>query len=411
MIGRIRRAMGGDKMKSFLRSFSFVFALRFVEKFLGFITSIILFRVLSVEDAATYNFFISIAAAFAVFSLPEMKNASIQSVARGFDGTYRVATTISGAVSLLASLILIGVASYYRYWINDELMATGFLILALFFPASSGLSHWRGYFQGRGNFSKFALVDMGLAVARLIMVFLALFTDNYNVLNALIIFFSVPAVVNSILTIFLFSVTLKTSEVEPSSLKYGLHSSFLAGLAQLANQVEKVALFTVSPPAMALFVAGERWASLLQALAQDLAAVMGPHFARRKNFDRELDKKLKFLSWGLGAISLFIAFFTFPLIIPAAFGGKYHESVWVAQLLTIAAALTYHSSFRFRYIKSKIDIRNYRNVTLVGPTFRLVAGIPLVVVWGIWGAVASVFLTNLIINLTVSWSIRSHSNE
>lgn len=383
-------------------------ALRFVEKIIGFIIAVTVFRTLSVEDAATYNFFISTAAAIAIFSLPEMQNACMQSVARGFDGTYRVAATISGATSLLASISLICVAAYYHYRADDEATAAGFLILALLFPASSGLSHWRGYFQGRGYFPKFAMIEMGISVARIVIVFISLITNTYNLLSALAIFLAAPAVFNIILTTFLFSKISKKAETEPSTLRYGFHASLFAGIVQFANQFEKMILFLVSPTTMALFVAGERWASLLQSLVQDLAATMAPHFARRKKFDRHLDKKLKYLSWGAGVVSILIAIFVFPFLIPFAFGEAYQESVWVAQFLTFVAVITYHSSFRFRYIKSKIDIRNFRNITLLGPIVRMFAALPLVYFFGIWGAIVSIFLSNLIINLTISWSIRSH---
>lgn len=393
------------------RSFSFIIILRFVEKIIGFIIAIIVFRTLSVEDAATYNFFISTAAAIAIFSLPEIQNACTQSVARGFYGTYRVAATITGATSLLGSTGLICVAAYYHYWADDEATATGFLILALFFPASSGLSHWRGYFQGRGYFAKFSMIEMGISAARIMLVFISLITHTYTLLSALAIFLVVPAVFNIILTTFLFSKIAKNAKIEPSSLRYGFHASLFAGIAQFANQFEKIILFAVSPTAMALFVAGERWASLLQSLAQDLAAVMAPHFARRKKFDRHIDKKLKLLSWAMGTVSMLIAILVFPLFIPFAFGERYQESVWVAQFLSFAAVITYHSSFRFRYIKSKIDIRNFRNITLLGPIVRIFAAAPLVYFFGTWGAIFSIFLSNLIIILTISRSIRSHFDD
>jgi O-antigen/teichoic acid export membrane protein len=394
-----------------LRSFSYIMALRFVEKIFGFITAVIVFRTLSVEDVATYNFFISTAASIAIFSLPEMQNACTQSVARGFYGTYRVASTISVVTSLLASIGLICVASYYQYWADDAAKVAGFLILALFFPASSGLSHWRGYFQGRGYFKNFAIIEMCISIARIILVFISLIAHNYNLLIALTIFLAVPAIFNIILTAFLFAKISTKAETEHRILRYGFHASLFAGIAQFANQFEKIILFLVSPAAMAIFVAGERWSSLLQSLAQDVAAVMGPKFARRKNYDRHLDKRLKLLSWGLGAVSMFIAILVFPLLIPFAFGESYRESVLIAQSLSFAAVITYHSSFRFRYIKSQIDIRNFRNITLLGPIFRIFAAVPLVYFFGIWGAIFSVFLSNLIINLTISWSIRSHFGE
>ncbi len=397
-------------MAQFTKSYVSILGLRIVEKLMGFATLTVLFRYLSVEDVATYNYLLSVVAAMAIFGLPEMNNAISQSVARGCNGIYRPAIRIAALTSCLGTLAALGLAIYYMQTQAATQNALGLAVVAILFPMVSGLAHWRGYLVGKAAFTSFALFEGLTALLRATtLIALVLLGATENVVLLVLVALLFPSVLNVAMTLRYRAQNRNATEVEPGSLRYGLYSSFYAGVAQLAQHIEKLLLFNISPFTMAIFVAGERGAALMQALTQDLAAILAPYFARRKHFDRQLDTMLLWVSVAMGAICLLISGLAFPVLIPWAFGSTYAESVWIAQILTLAAVLIFHASFRFRYVKSKLDLKNYRNVTLIGPALRILVAVPLVYTFGLVGAVISVFIGNLVIVVMTAQAIRDHS--
>lgn len=394
------------------QSYLAVIVFRFVEKSLIFITTAIMFRHVDVEVLASFHIALSALSAIAVFALPELKNAISQSVARGFLGTYRSSVLRAAWLSVLGTSIPISAMLYFHFAENDNQTAPALAMVAIFFPLLSGLDHWRGYVQGKAQFKQLALIEGVTAFLRacsLIVAVLSGFTSSAALLA--FIAFSFPALLNLIMTAKYLTSIPVDSDVEPGSVAYGTKSSLYAGVAQFAQQVEKIILFTLSPHSMMLYVAGERWSALMQGLVQDLAATMAPKFARSTNYTKDLDRRLRYLAIGLGAICLSFSFFALPILIPWAFGQAYADAVWVAQLLSIGAVLSFHSSFRFRYIKSKQDLLNYRRVMLLGPALRVILAVPLVYTFESTGAVISVYVGNFIINRMIYVATLEYTNN
>ncbi|HIQ39518.1 MAG TPA: polysaccharide biosynthesis protein, partial [Methanothermococcus okinawensis] len=94
----------------------------------GFILSVVLANILSRESFGEYSFVISILGIAGAFALPGMSFAIIQSVARGYEGTYFRALREVFKYSWIGSLILVGAAVYMYFKGNFDLSII-FLIL------------------------------------------------------------------------------------------------------------------------------------------------------------------------------------------------------------------------------------------------------------------------------------------
>ena len=212
-------AAQGTALRALFRSYLAVLTLRVVEKLVAFTSVAVLFRHLTVEDMATYSFILSASGAMAIFALPEMKNAVAQSVARGFDGTYRPAVKMAVVTSFLGTFVASLAALVYFYRQESEQIALALMVVAIFFPMTSGLQHWRGYLQGKAEFTKFAVLEgitSSLRACALVAAVLAGLTES--VVSLVIIAYTFPAILNIAMTLRYLTVTLGRSKVEPASL-------------------------------------------------------------------------------------------------------------------------------------------------------------------------------------------------
>jgi O-antigen/teichoic acid export membrane protein len=104
---------------------------------------------------------------------------------------------------------------------------------------------------------------------------------------------------------------------------------------------------------------------------------------------------------------ILFAIFGLPSLVILVFGQNYHESVVYAQLLVGALAVRNVSSLRFRFIRSKLDANSYRNVLIIGSAAKIVASVTLIPLFGLGGAVTSVFIHRLTISAIVGNAIRT----
>lgn len=116
---------------------------------------------------------------------------------------------------------------------------------------------------------------------------------------------------------------------------------------------------------------------------------------------------LKLGSLVMGVFFILFAIFALPSLVVLFFGQSYRESVVYAQLLVGALAVRNASSLRFRFIRSKLDAYSYRNVLIIGSAVKIVASVTLIHLFGLGGAVASVFIHRLTISAVIGNAIRT----
>ena len=133
------------------RNTLFVFALRFLQKTLGIAATYFVVRALSQEEFGEYHFILSIVGILTIFSLRGLNNSIMQSVARGFIGTYRAAVPLAFYSSLVGSLILAGIGGWY-FLDGQQEMAFGCFIAASLFPFARGLTQWKAVKSGEEYF-------------------------------------------------------------------------------------------------------------------------------------------------------------------------------------------------------------------------------------------------------------------
>lgn len=392
--------------RSITRGFSSILGLRIVEKLAGFVVVALLFRLMDKEQLAHYGFIQTVVAMCAIFGIPEFQNTVNQSVARGFPGTYRAAVPLALRWSVLGSLILVGLSLWYLMAGRSDL-GWGFLIGAALLPVLHALNAWKGVLLGEAKFSAFSVAEASNAIVRTALIVGALLLFPGSLLAPLTAFFIVPALQNLRQTLRCYRRIDPHLPPEDGAIAYGLRANLYSAVGIIVSNLDRVLIFTLlSPLLLAVYMAAEKFAELLQGAVQDLAAVLATKFSKIERYSHKLDDALKLASLAIGAFVLLFAWFAVPPLTVLIFGEAYRESIIYAQVLVATVAVGNIATLRFRFIRSKLDASSYRNVLLTGSFGKLVASCSLIPLFGLAGAVVSVLCHRMILAAITSHTIR-----
>lgn len=388
-------------------AFVSISTLRAVEKISGLVISIFIFRFLTKEEVAGYGYIQTIVAMCAIFGIQEFQSTILQSISRGFYGTFIKSIPVSLLCSLVGSFLL-SAFSYWYFKVENSQMAIGFLIASLAFPFYQGLRQWRGLYLGEKKFGDFARAEASNAIIKGLLIFISLYFFPHEIVFPILILLLVPSIQNIFRTISTLKKIDKTSPSEDGSLNYGFKANLYSSVNIIANQIDKVVLFAFLPPAsLALYMAAEKFSDLLQGVVQDIAAILGPKFATIEQYSSDLDKKLKYLALAMGVGILLFAFCILPYVLPLVFGGAYTDSILLAQVLICGGAVRNIATLRFRFIRSKIDKKSFRQVTVNSAIVHIIAALILIPLFGLYGAVAAVFLHRIVLSSIVDHIIKT----
>jgi O-antigen/teichoic acid export membrane protein len=393
--------------KAILHGFLAITVLRIIEKFSGLVLVVLLFRLLDKEQVAEYGYILTIVAVCAIFGIQEFQNTISQSVARGFPGTYRRAVPLAFSSSLLGTVVLAGFAGWFLWSGNLEL-GDGFVIAAAVFPFFQGLNQWKGVYLGEKDFTRFAKVEATNAITKAALIVAALFAFPGSIVAPVLVFFAIPAIQNIWQTRLCHGRIKASALDEHGAINYGFRANLYSAIGIVSNHLEKILIFALLSPAhLAIYMAAEKFAELLQSLVQDFAAVLGPRFSTIKKYTKQLDERLKLFSVAIGAVIAAFAIFVLPGLLVLIFGSAYQESVIYAQILVCGVAVRNVATLRFRFIRSQLDMVSYKSVLIYSSLGRIVASLILIPVFGLGGAVASVFAHRLALSVIVAHSIKT----
>lgn len=391
-----------------LRGGMFFFGLRMLQMVLGFAVTYVLVRTISVEQYGQYSFVIGVIGFLSVFSLTEMNNAVMQSIARGFYGTYLAAIKKTLRFCLLGMIIFLGLSAFYL--LNNQTdISIALLGAGLIFPLYKGLNQWKSLKIAEHKFGELTRIEgLNSLITNFTVIVLTLVMPG-NFLLPLFGLLLIPSLRNVISVITDLRKMPSTGTAEEGSIEYGLKTSFISSLGQMAVDLDRIILFFfLSPSAVALFVAADRLSDIFKSITQDISAVMAPKLAKQKTYTKKIDTLFMLYGIAMGSALIIFSFTLLPYIFTLIFGQPYAEAIPYAQALMCSTAVGNFSIMRFRYVRSQMDIKGYRNITLGSAIVRIVSLLVLVPVFGIWGAVSSAFIYRITTSILVSQLIKKN---
>lgn len=391
-----------------IKGIGYLSFIRVVQIGLGLVTTYFLARALSVEQYGEYQFVLNIISILTVFTFTELNNTLMQSTARGFKGSYRKIFPYPLIGSLAGSFALVLFALWYGVQKDHTDLMVCFLIAAVFFPFMQGLILWRGLKIGEQKFGHFSFLEfINLCVTQLMIIAVIHFYGGQYIW-VLLIFVAVPALLNIIMTWRLRGLMRVDDPPEDGIIPHGLKSSFYVSFSTASNYIDKILLFFfLSPAALALFVAADRFSDLLRTGVQDVVTALAPKFAETKYYSDRLNRFFWIVYLVFGAAIMIFAFTLLPYLLILIYGEPYRESIPYAQALAFSAAIGMLASMQFRYIRSKLDTKNVRNIMVWTSLGRMGFSLWLIPAYGILGAVISAVLYRLVLTVTINRAIHA----
>jgi O-antigen/teichoic acid export membrane protein len=385
-----------------------ILLLRFIQLGVGLAATYFVVRSMSKEGFGEYNMVLNTVGILTIFSLSGLNNSLMQAVARGYPGTYRTTVPIAFGSSFLGSVILLGMGGWFLTQ-GEEQIGLGLLVAAALFPFAHGLVQWKSVVTGSGRFGKLLVHDGAASVLTYgsIIGSVHLYPGQY--VFPIVLTLAVPAVYNIALTIVNLRQIPADAPVEEQNVRYGIKTTVYSGLGAIGSNIDRVLLFWfLSPTALAVFVAAGRIPDLLSGTMQDVAAVLAPRLAKHGAYTNRLDRIFGLLSLLYGAVIVLFAFAAMPYVVTFLFGANYADAIPYAQALTCSVAVGNLANLRFRFVRSRIDARGFRDITLVSSAVRLGAFLVLVPPFGLVGAVIGTFLYRLALMGVVRIVIKRH---
>ena len=364
--------------------------------FIGFVAMVAFANWLPKKSYGTYQFVIAGLVLLSIFTLAELNTALVKSIAQKKEGTLQLAVRKKMKWGLVGSFLSLGLAAWYFLQEND-LLATAFLLGALFIPFKETFRIFIHFWLGRKKFdlqAKYDLISTTLNAALLIptiyltnnvLIIIAVFLASHTFFNWLFYRRTLKQIINN--------------EEDKSAISFGKNLTLINALQTAAEYIDKIIIWKFLG---AIPVAIYSFAQLPIQKVRDMLPIVP--LALPKLGENKIDENRK-----NGVISKFLRLFGFT--IPAAvilalvapllyrlFFPQYLESamyfqalsgiIAISPFLLLTAALTAETKKKALY------------VTNTGaPFLKIILFFVLIPHFGIWGIVAAILIAELLRDL------------
>ncbi len=357
----------------------------------------VLARFVPREVIGSYNYVIAALAIIGITTLPGMNDALTRAVGRGHDGSVRRMIRHRLLYGMVGSLIAAGIGVFT--WVNgDMVLGATFLIAAPFVPIiNTFVNFTMSFWQGKKKFGKSALLGaiyyLGLSAITIPVV---MYTQDLRLIVAGVL------LAQALMGFAIYrSIIEETHTIDPDSVKLGVHLTVMQACGILANNVDKIILWSLFGPAMlAVYAfAATPISKVYQMLP--ISTVALPYLSTRmftKETKRDILQKtglLFLLSIPLTALIILIAPPLYAILFPL-----YPDSVPYFQLLFLGVALSPIMLIRSALIAFKKTEALY--ITEVGmPAVRIVLMAVGAYVFGIYGLIGALLMMS-VLNFSVT---------
>lgn len=353
-----------------------------------FILSVAFANLISPESYGLYKFVLSINSLILITTLSGMDSAVTQTVSRGFDGTMEVGFKEKMKWGVIGSIISIIIAIYY--FVNgNNVLAICFGIISFFAPFTESSDIYNSLLWGKKLFNV---------------------QSKYNVINIFIILIATSSTLiltknlYLVLTIYLLALTIpnfffinkvkakyiENNNVDYSAINYGKHLSLIGLLSLFVSQLDKILVFHyIGAVNLAIYSLAVAPTDQVKGLLKNLNSLAMPKFSEKTT------EQIKVNVWhkvGILLIIMTLIISAYIVIVPFLFKiffPKYIESVIYSQVISISLIFAVLSGFLTTILESQKAQKALYKFNIYTNALSIMILIPLVQVYGIWGAVIS----------------------
>jgi O-antigen/teichoic acid export membrane protein len=350
------------------------------------ILSIILARLLTPDDFGLYAYLISVFMVANIFGAPGMGVAIIQSVSRGYQGTFLFLTKKVFLWSLAGSIFLLSFGIYEVVYHN---LGSGifslFIFLALLFPFYSIGTNYVYYLVGVKKFKQRMQWETISNVVTLLMVMSSLIIlKNISWIIATMLFSQ--TIINLIYIIIL--IKNANNQVDREAYGYGKKLSFSYIVPNLKMQADKIYIANlIGYSSTAIYNIANAIGDQIYTLGKVIGALTAPRSANlsAEEIQRRIKKDTLTLL-GLFIIISLVVYFAVPILIPLFFSHKYDPAIIYSQVIIIFVSIKSLGAVLRSIHESQKNIKPIMissNFISVMELVLMLAGVFYLKIWGI----------------------------
>lgn len=328
------------KDKFLKKSVLFLFLANSSGTIFGLLSTVILTRLLSVEDYGKYSYVLYIISFFVFLSLPGMATAIMQSAANNFDAVLESGTRLRIKFSTIGSICILGVAWFSLTKTKID-VCIALLAGAVFFPFYISLNSYLYFLNGKrlyGHYFRFCIIENVLSF--IVTVLIVILTKSF--LATVTGSIAVKTAITGILYIMTIKYFKKESRDDPAAKRIGKHFSAVSFIGALGNNFDKIIIGTfISFSSLAIFNIADMIASQMKMMWLVIANYIFPVISKENGIAARgnLSKRMMIICGILICIAI-VAIFFVTIFIPLCFSKKYIQSIFFAQLLIIAFVIS-----------------------------------------------------------------------
>ena len=370
----------------------------------SFLLAIAFANLLPKETYGSYKYILSIAGLLAIPTLSGINTAIIQSIARGYEGSFikGLKTKIRwGLLGGLASLIL---SSYYYF--NDNITLTfAFLITGIFIPFMDSFNIYGALLIGKKKFKISTIYNIIIKILSFIIIISVLFITNNIFLIIFTYFLS-----NTLLRLLFLFITIKkfklNKEKDSETISYGKHLSLIDIISIIASQLDKILIFHyLGAIELAIYAFAVAIPEQIKSLLKNISILALPKFSEKSI--EEIKKTIfKKMAW----MSLFIALGTVFYIIAAPyiyklFFPQYIESVFYSQIFSISL-ITAIAILPTSALQAKMAKKELYQLNIYSPLIQIILLFFFIYFYGLLGIILARVINRFIHCFFICWLIK-----
>jgi O-antigen/teichoic acid export membrane protein len=361
-----------------------------------FLLAVAFANLVPAEVYGTYKYILSVAGIFAIFALPGMNTALMQTTARGEDATIYAVTRARVLYASLGSIFAAIGSAYYLYNGNIQLSVALFIIAATL-PFFDTVYSYPSYLVGKRRFDLRAKYHAIVHVTSMLSVIATIFFTDH--LAYILLAYFVPLIV--VRGLLHRSVTRSipnnaTSEQNAEVTRYGKHLTAMQILSMVANEIDKVIIWKfLGPVHVAIYTFSLAVPEQIKGPLKGVGELAFPKFAAQSTEQIQQNLPALWRKIGLYALALLGISFLYILIAPYLFAfvfPGYMESVKYSQLYALTM-VTNVTSIPLAILGAQKRTRTQYLISTVQPIVTIGLLLALVPLYGIMGAIVALMLS------------------
>ena len=208
---------------------------------LALFLSIAFANLLSPEIYGIYQYLLSLSALIGAITLGGMSGAVTQAVSRGYEGALRDGMKAQLQWSIIPTIVSVGISCYY-FLHGNSTIGWGLICIAILTPFIGAVSTYSAYLNGKREFRTGFYFSLIPTTCYYISIALALLFLK-NALLLLLINLGVNALATAYAYIRVLKIYKPNREVDPGTVPYGKHLSFMNAFGTILVQFDSILVF------------------------------------------------------------------------------------------------------------------------------------------------------------------------